>query len=250
MSKRFYSFNGLKMGEGKKGRSSKLVTLIRAVMKSDKLMYLENGSRWLLVASGDIRGNVKLTSRIVTALSCVMLMAVSARTSFVVPFTEIPFTLQTLALAMIVLLLRKDAWKSILTYLTLGFAGLPVFAYGGGLQYVVSPTTGYLIGFLMGSLLGYLVGSGGGILRFILTSLGVVATVYFFGWLWLSTFYIIMTGLGDVLNSMYMAFLHGVVPFIVWDFMKALIASLISYEIYKLRGKLKVLTSITGSLLR
>lgn len=71
----------------------------------------------------------------------------------------VPFTLQTLfAMLAGALLSRKEAVASQLIYLALGLIGVPVFASGGGLSYVLTPTFGYalflpfltlLIGFLL-----------------------------------------------------------------------------------------------------
>ncbi len=225
-----------------KGRASRLITIVKSVLKSDRVVYLEDGGRWLLIAGGDVRSGIRLLSKVIAVLVGVLLMALSARASFIIPFTEIPFTFQTFVLVMIILMFGSDAWKTILTYLMLGFAGLPVFAYGGGLQYVVSPTTGYLIGFLVAGLLGRYLSRGRDIVRLMLTSITIIAAVYLFGWLWLSTYYTLIVGFNSILTSMYVAFLRGIMPFIIWDFMKALAASLISYEVYKFRGKLKVLS--------
>lgn len=44
---------------------------------------------------------------------------------------------------------RRYGTLAILCYLLLGFAGLPFFAGGGGLDYFAQPSSGYLIGFLL-----------------------------------------------------------------------------------------------------
>ena len=50
------------------------------------------------------------------------------------------------------LLPAKDAALSVLIYLLIGLAGLPVFAqFTGGLQTVFKPSFGFLIGFVVGS---------------------------------------------------------------------------------------------------
>lgn len=41
----------------------------------------------------------------------------------------------------------KHGFLSVLAYLVLGLAGVPVFARGGGLGYVLKPTFGFLLGF-------------------------------------------------------------------------------------------------------
>ncbi len=47
-----------------------------------------------------------------------------------------------------------------LIYMLMGLIGIPVFSGGGGFQYVLSPTFGYIIGFILGTLVvGLIVGS-------------------------------------------------------------------------------------------
>ena len=49
------------------------------------------------------------------------------------------------------------AFSSVGAYLLIGLIGLPVFASGGGLQYISKPTFGYLLGFLAAAaLMGFL----------------------------------------------------------------------------------------------
>lgn len=60
----------------------------------------------------------------------------------------VPFTLQSafVILAGLTLGAAKGA-ASVLIYIALGLAGVPVFAAGGGISYVFYPTFGYLLGF-------------------------------------------------------------------------------------------------------
>lgn len=44
---------------------------------------------------------------------------------------------------------KRYGTATILIYLLAGFAGLPVFAGGGGLNYLYQPSVGYLLGFLL-----------------------------------------------------------------------------------------------------
>lgn len=66
----------------------------------------------------------------------------------------VPVTFQTFATAIILLWLgpRLGSWV-IAAYIGLGLIGLPVFATGSGLAYVMKPTFGYLLGFLAGFLM-------------------------------------------------------------------------------------------------
>lgn len=81
----------------------------------------------------------------------VALLAVSACVT--VPLGPVPFTLQTLVVAMLpVALGAGDAVAAVAGYLLLGTLGLPVFSgLGGGPAHVLGPTGGYLWGFLVGT---------------------------------------------------------------------------------------------------
>jgi biotin transport system substrate-specific component len=67
-----------------------------------------------------------------------------------VPLQPVPITLQTLGVMLIGLKFnRRTAFYSMLTYLSLGAAGFPVFAnFFGGYHIFLGPTGGYLIGCL------------------------------------------------------------------------------------------------------
>lgn len=65
-----------------------------------------------------------------------------------VPVPVVPFTLQFLFTTLAGLLLGSRLGAlCVAVYLLLGLIGLPVFAEGGGLWYILKPSFGYLIGF-------------------------------------------------------------------------------------------------------
>lgn len=65
-----------------------------------------------------------------------------------VPTPIVPFTLQFLFCTYAGMFLgAKHGVYSQLLYLFIGLIGIPIFANGGGLTYVLQPTFGYLIGF-------------------------------------------------------------------------------------------------------
>lgn len=69
-----------------------------------------------------------------------------------VPVPVCPFTLQFLFTTLAgVLLDGKLGACAVGIYVMLGLAGLPIFAGGGGISYVLQPTFGYLIGFIAGA---------------------------------------------------------------------------------------------------
>lgn len=66
-----------------------------------------------------------------------------------IPLPLIPFTLQTFFVTLSGALLGpRRGMLAQLLYITVGLIGVPVFAKGGGIGYVLQPTFGYLIGFV------------------------------------------------------------------------------------------------------
>lgn len=96
----------------------------------------------------------------VLVLAGTMLLALSAKIQ--IPFYPVPMTMQSLVVMMIG---AAYGWKlgglTILAYLAEGALGLPVFASGAGLAYMMGPTGGYLVGFLLAAMAtGYLAERG------------------------------------------------------------------------------------------
>lgn len=86
-------------------------------------------------------------------VACGMFAVLIAVGAFIkIPIPVVPFTLQFLftMLAGIILGGRLGA-VSVGIYIALGLAGLPVFAEGGGIWYLLKPSFGYLIGFCVGA---------------------------------------------------------------------------------------------------
>lgn len=93
------------------------------------------------------------TGQIKQAILCALFAALIVVGAFIrVPIPVVPFTLQLLFTMMAGLLLGgKLGAASVAVYLLIGLLGLPVFAEGGGLAYVLKPSFGYLIGFAVAS---------------------------------------------------------------------------------------------------
>ncbi|MDL2235574.1 biotin transporter BioY [Christensenellaceae bacterium OttesenSCG-928-L17] len=67
-----------------------------------------------------------------------------------IPPYPVPMTLQTMFLFLAGLLLEKRAaLLSQVTYVVLGLIGIPVFTRGGGIGYIFDATFGYLLGFIL-----------------------------------------------------------------------------------------------------
>ena len=92
-----------------------------------------------------------------------LLIALSARISIHLPLSPVPITGQTFAVLLLAALYgRTLGAATLLTYIAEGLAGLPIFADGvGGVQVLLGPTAGYLIGFVAAAfLVGYLAEQG------------------------------------------------------------------------------------------
>ena len=155
-------------------------------------------------------------ARFVTLVTCgVILLTLSAKIS--VPFFPVPMTLQTFAILMICASGGLHLGIStIATYLVLGAMGVPVFASGAGIAYILGPTGGYLLGFLVAA---FLIGVGvrHGYDKKLLPCLAIMAaavgTIYLCGWLWL----------GNIIGYE-KAWIVGILPFIAGDVLKTFLA--------------------------
>ncbi len=169
-----------------------------------------------------------IVATLFTILICSFLLILSAKTK--VDLYPVPMTLQPLAVLMIAMLCgRNIAVASVTLYLFQGIIGLPVFAYGGGLMYIMGPTGGFLFGFLVASaLVGELADRGWGksLFKSIFGMLIGMFMIYFFGIAQLS-----------VIKGFDFAIINGLKPFIIGDFYKLLLASLLLPQVWKLVKK-------------
>ena len=80
-----------------------------------------------------------------------ILLAISAKVQ--VPFWPVPMTMQTFVIFLIGMTYSvRLSFATVAFYLFQGAIGLPVFAAGGGIAYLVGPTAGYLYGMLLASI--------------------------------------------------------------------------------------------------
>lgn len=143
----------------------------------------------------------------------------------------VPFTLQTFAVfAVLGLLGGKRGTISIAVYILLGTVGLPVFAgFKGGFGALLGTTGGYIIGFLLSgicySFVIKLLGKKTGTMFFGMI-LGLIVC-YAFGTVWFMQIYMKANGPVTLLTTMTWC----VIPFILPDVLKILLALFISKKI-------------------
>ena len=84
---------------------------------------------------------------------CSLFTALIAVGAFIkIPIPVVPFTLQCLFTTLAGLLLgSRKGTISVVAYMLLGLAGLPIFSEGGGIWYIFKPSFGYIIGFCLGT---------------------------------------------------------------------------------------------------
>ena len=145
----------------------------------------------------------------------------------------IPFTLQTFAVFLCLNILgAKKGLISILIYILLGVAGLPVFSgFNGGLGALLNVTGGYIIGFIFSALAFWLITAmlnkkTSKIVNLITSFIGLIIC-FIFGTLW---YVLLFIKNGDTI-SFTGAFTICVLPFIIPDIFKILLSIALSEKI-------------------
>jgi biotin transport system substrate-specific component len=178
------------------------------------------------------------SARLLSNLALVVLgtLVLAAAAKFKVPLPPVPFTLQSLAVAAIA---AAFGWRvgvaTVALYIIEGLAGLPVFANGGGPAYIMSPSFGFIVGWLpMAALIGWAADRGVAGNVTLLFAVMVVADAISFGlgFAWLLVVANAITSAGGELpgwlhgDLLTVAFNGAVRPFILWDLLKMAFAAM------------------------
>nr|WP_312577673.1 biotin transporter BioY [Sedimentibacter sp.] len=146
--------------------------------------------------------------------------------TIIIPISPIPISFTNLAIYLTVILLGgKKGTICYLVYLLIGFVGLPVFSnFTSGPAKLLGPTGGYLIGFIfMAVISGFFVDKfPGKIYMYILGMvLGTIVT-YALGTVWLAY---------QANMTFVQALFAGVIPYIIGDIVKIIIATVLGSTI-------------------
>lgn len=146
-----------------------------------------------------------------------------------VPVWPVPVTLQSMAIAALAAGFgMRIGVATVALYLLQGAIGMPVFATGGGIAYLIGPTGGFLLGFLaVAGIIGYAAdrGASGRPLTLFGAMLVAEAVLLALGFAWL----IAMAGQAqwiDQTDVVASAFSRAIQPFIIWDVLKMALAAL------------------------
>ena len=172
-----------------------------------------------VVLADRIFPDVSLSKDILLVFSGALLLILCAQIKF--PLYPVPVTGQTFGVLLVAALLgRKRGSASMITYLSFGSVGLPVFANGAsGFSAFLGPTAGYLVGFVIAAFLVGWLCEKGWYRHFITTTLSMIfgmLVIYSFGVAWLSQFV-----------EWRLVFYVGVAPFLIGDVLKIALATLI-----------------------
>ena len=196
-------------------------------IKISRISWIET-----LVLKNSANEQFSQLTNFVTVVICSLLLILSAKIK--VDLYPVPMTLQPLAVLMIAMLCgRNISVSAVSLYLFQGMVGIPVFAYGGGLPYLLGPTGGFLFGFLFASMIiGELADRGWGKHNFksIIAMLIGLIVIYAFGVFQLS-----------ILKGFDFAIINGLKPFIVGDLYKLILVALILPQTWKLVNKVNKL---------
>lgn len=173
--------------------------------------------------------SVNKTAEMTKMALMVAMNCVSAYIIIPLPFSLSPLALQTLIVNLTGYVLNaKQAFMTMLVYLLVGLAGVPVFTGGSaGPGKLFGPTGGYIIGFLFTAVfLAYFKGEKYSFKRYALLGCVIgIPLIYVFGVVQLK----LITGMGwDK------AIMTGALPFIPLDMVKCLAAAVIAGPINRI----------------
>ena len=175
----------------------------------------------------NIINNSKLIKSALFVLIGTALLAISSKIQ--TPFTLVPATMQTFVVMFIGITLgHKLATLTVLLYLIEGSFGLPVFAKGGGVGYLLGPTGGYLIGFIFTAFFAGHINDKKDPLVIFVYLLFSVSIIYILGLLGLWNY----MGLDKNFTEVFSV---GAKPFLLIEIYKILILTVLSKHILKFR---------------
>ena len=168
-------------------------------------------------------------NQLLAVLAGIALLAASAHIK--IPFYPVPLTMQTLFVLGIGMTYGvRLSGATLLGYLLAGFIGLPVFAGGAGVAYMMGPTGGYLAGFFAAAVVLGALAERGWTRSWVTAAAAMLmgnVIIYLLGVGWLAS----LIGWDKAVQ-------FGLLPFLYGDALKLIIAALgVPYLWSKLKQK-------------
>jgi biotin transport system substrate-specific component len=187
------------------------------------------------------------TKGLALSASFAVLLGIFSQVSIPIPY--VPITLQVLGIFLIASLLGPYYGAlSCLIYLMFGALDMPVFHGGSfGIPIILGPTGGYLVSFPVATLLGGSISRTVSktrkmdLIRVVVGFAVSLVIIYMLGMVWLMEYYHL---------SLEVAVLSGIVPFIGFDILKAIVAAPIAVRLRSTRFDLPVsrITKVKNSI--
>lgn len=181
--------------------------------------------------SNEVSGKKAFSTRDMVYIAvCAALMAICSWIS--IPAT-VPFTLQTFAVFLAIIILGgKNGTISVLIYVLLGAIGVPVFqGFAGGFGVILGTTGGYIVGFIFSALVMWLVEKlmGHKVVPMIIASVLGLIVCYAFGTAWFMVVYTKNSGAITLATTLGWC----VIPFIIPDLLKIAVAIGVGFRLRK-----------------
>lgn len=191
-------------------------------------------------------GSARLATNLATVVLGSLLLWASAK--IMVPTMPIAVSLQGFAVAALAAAFGwRIAVSTMLLYIAEGLSGLPVFTYGGGIGYLISPSFGFILGWVpMAFIIGLAADRGlsGKVLPMFAVMLFADAVSFAFGFSWLLVVSNMLVSSGaslpgwlDATNLVGTAFDGAIKPFVVWDIVKMAFAAVTVAGLWQLTRK-------------
>ena len=159
---------------------------------------------------------VSAANQLLAVIAGIALLTASAHIK--IPFYPVPLTMQTLIVLSIGMTYGvRLGGATLLGYLAAGFIGLPVFAGGAGIAYMMGPTGGYLAGFFAAAVVLGVLAERGWTRNWVTAAAAMLignAIIYLLGVGWLT----LLIGWDKAVQ-------FGLLPFLYGDVLKLIIAA-------------------------
>lgn len=154
-----------------------------------------------------------------------------------IPVFGVPYTFQLFFVMLAGQILKwYTAVFTVASYIILGLLGLPVFAGGGGVGYVLTPSFGYLLGFVFCAFFIAVTPKNISIIMLILKNLLGAVLIYAAGiiyTLFLTVFYFNQT------INLWAIILSGIIVFLPTDLLFCIFSAIVSRRLNKLLVKIR-----------
>ncbi len=195
------------------------------------------------MANRTASASLSRATRIASVLFITALTAAAAQISIPLPFTPVPLTFQPMVVLLGGLALgARLGLASQVLYLSIGLAGLPVFAASTvlppGIGRLLGPTGGYLMAYPLAAFVAGWLAERGFDRRYATSVLAMaagLAVVFTSGVLWLAFFTRAAHGAADGVG-LSLALQAGLYPFVAMDAVKLLVAAAIAPAMWRLAG--------------